>query len=174
MLLLIILIFDCLPSKRWQAGKNQLNYSTFTSYYKLFLYNPMDKKNLLKELKKRYQEVGSNPAHKGIRERQELKNFVRRRAALELARIKYLEALNEEEKEESGEKREPLVITEKRTVKIELSTGWDADGFILEYSKEGELLGGRYYWSDWGVYEEVGLEYEEAEMVANHYGIFLY
>jgi len=134
----------------------------------------MDKKNLLEELKKRYQEVGSNPTHKGIREGQELKNYARRRAALELARIKYLEALDEEEKEESEEKREPLAITEKRTVEIELSTGGDADSFILEYSKEGELLGGRYYWSDWGVYEEVGLEYEEAEMVANHYGIFLY
>ena len=133
----------------------------------------MDKKNLLQELNKRYEEVGSNPVNKGIRDERELRNYVRRRAALELARIKYLEALDEEEKEKTEVKREPLAITEKRTIEIELSTGGDADGFILEYSKEGELLGGRYYWSDWGTYEEVELTRGEAEEVANHYGVFL-
>lgn len=129
----------------------------------------MNKKNLLKELRKKEQEVGENPIHKGIREKKELKNYAIKRAREEIARARYLNALNEEEKETNEEARYPLSITESKLFKIELSTGGDADGFLIELDTDGQLMGGVYYWSDWGVYQEVNLTYEEAEEVARCY-----
>jgi hypothetical protein len=70
-----------------------------------------------------------------------------------------------------NEWREPLAIEEWRTFKVELSWGGDADGFLIDIDKDGWVIGGRYYWADWGIYEEVELTEEEASMVADIYGL---
>jgi len=63
------------------------------------------------------------------------------------------------------ETREPLAIEKRQRLIIELSTGGDADGFILEYDKDGALVEGLYYWADWGQYEEIPLRLADAQKV---------
>jgi len=70
---------------------------------------------------------------------------------------------------EEIEAREPLAIEKRRRLIIELSTGGDADGFILDFDESGELIEGAYYWADWGQYEEIPLRYKEAEEVIDAY-----
>ena len=66
--------------------------------------------------------------------------------------------------------REPLSITASHKITIELSTGGDADGFILEFDKDDEdLIDAKYYWADWGVYEEVKLTDAEADLIYTFY-----
>lgn len=74
-------------------------------------------------------------------------------------------------REEHEEYREPLAITFKKVATIELSTGGDADGFEIEFD-DSEVTGGIYYWADWGVYERVNLSMDEAEKVAEFYGVY--
>jgi len=66
---------------------------------------------------------------------------------------------------EIEEVRQPLAISAGYQITIELSSGGDADGFILYYNEKKELTGGVYYWADWGQYEEINLTDEEAELV---------
>lgn len=73
--------------------------------------------------------------------------------------------------QEHEDYREPLAITTHKVATIELSTGGDADGFKIEFDNEG-VRGGCYYWADWGVYEEVKLSIDEAEKVAEFYGLY--
>lgn len=75
------------------------------------------------------------------------------------------------ERESLEEYREPLEITENKIFNILLSTGGDSDGFKIEIQNEGDVVGGVYYWANWGVYEEVILTQEEAQRVAEYYSI---
>lgn len=75
----------------------------------------------------------------------------------------------EQKLEELEEENEPLAIDWKYTLTIELSTGGDADGFILELDKNKEVISGKYYWADWGKYQEIDLEGDEADKVADFY-----
>ena len=75
----------------------------------------------------------------------------------------------EQKLEELEEENEPLAIDWHYTLTIELSTGGDADGFILEFDKEKRLTGAKYYWADWGKYEEIELEGDEIDKVADFY-----
>lgn len=87
----------------------------------------------------------------------------------DLAKINDWQEKNQDKNKEDCEHyREPLAITITKVVKVELSTGGDADGFLLEFDKNN-LTGGKYYWADWGVYEEVNLTDEETEQIFNNY-----
>lgn len=77
--------------------------------------------------------------------------------------------LEDEEREAIREENELLDISYDYRLKLMLSTGGDADGFILYYNKDKDLEGGVYYWADWGEYEEVGLKDDEAEAVERLY-----
>lgn len=70
---------------------------------------------------------------------------------------------------EEIEARELLAIEKRQRLIIELSTGGDADGFILDFDESGELIEGAYYWADWGLYEEIPLRHEEARQVIDAY-----
>lgn len=91
----------------------------------------------------------------------------------ELERIKKLQELQQDSKEETDEfynlNREPLEIGTRIVKKILLSWGGGEDGFKLTFDKEGELLSGVYYMADWGEYEETDLTFDEAEEVFNFY-----
>ena len=66
--------------------------------------------------------------------------------------------------------REPLAVSKKLEITIELSTGGDADGYKLLVDIEArEIVSGVYYWADWGVYEEVELSREELGLVEQFY-----
>mgnify|MGYP001592190929 CR=1 FL=1 len=76
-----------------------------------------------------------------------------------------------EEIEKHPDYKMPLSYDESKEIKILLSWGGGEDGFKLNFDKENELTGGKYYWADWGVYEEVELSFEEAEKVAEFYQV---
>lgn len=81
------------------------------------------------------------------------------------------EQINENEdheREQHPEYREPLSIEKEEVYKILLSWGGGSDGFKL-YFKDKELLRGVYFMSDWGEYQEIDLNNEEAEHVYNFY-----
>jgi hypothetical protein len=67
--------------------------------------------------------------------------------------------------------REPLAFSRETVVTVELSTGGDADGFKLTFDESKELVGGLYYWADWGVYEEVNLTNGELDLVDRLYSV---
>ena len=77
--------------------------------------------------------------------------------------------LEDEEREAIREENELLDISYDYRLNLMLSTGGDADGFILYHNKDKDLEGGVYYWADWGEYEEVGLKDDEAEAVERLY-----
>ena len=105
----------------------------------------------------------------------EIRDYTFRRAMAKLDEIKEAEkaiqeaGLDEEKEEEIREENEPLAIDWEYRLTIELSTGGDADGFILRFDKDKELIGGAYYWADWGKYQEIELRGEEAEAVFDFY-----
>jgi len=89
----------------------------------------------------------------------------------------FIEWLKEEKNEDwetakeeliSELKREPLSIEKEEVFTILLSWGGGSDGFKLTF-KNKELLRGVYFMSDWGDYEEIELNDEEAEAVFNFY-----
>ena len=67
--------------------------------------------------------------------------------------------------------RDPLAIMAEHSIKIELSTGGDADGVKLFFDYEYCLDRGVYYWADWGVYQEVEMTDDEARELLNFYCI---
>jgi len=73
-----------------------------------------------------------------------------------------------EEKEKSEEYREPLAVDLRKEIKITLSTGGPADGFTLYYYRD-ELQGGVYWFADWGTYDEIELNDEEAQKIEDFY-----
>jgi hypothetical protein len=111
-----------------------------------------------------------------VRTPEQAKQYARQRKEDEIKELlKIKEAINKgkdwEDIQNMDEWREPLAIDKWKTFKIELSWGGDADGFLIDIDENGEVVGGRYYWADWGIYEEVELTEEEAEMVAEIYGL---
>lgn len=66
-----------------------------------------------------------------------------------------------------------LTIDREILIHIQLSTGGPGDGFKLRYTTDGELIGGVYYFADWWDYADRALSYEEAEQVAEAYGIYV-
>jgi hypothetical protein len=68
---------------------------------------------------------------------------------------------------------DPLAIDREILIHIQLSTGGPGDGFKLRYSTDGDLLGGVYYFADWYDYAERPLSTEEADQVAEAYGIYV-
>jgi hypothetical protein len=78
-------------------------------------------------------------------------------------RLKQIRELTNAETEEAEEERNNLALSIQKEyiVEIQLSTGGDADGFKLFFSKDKELLRGVFYWADWGQYAERSLTEEE-------------
>lgn len=115
-----------------------------------------------------------NPVTNGSYTQQDVREYAYYRKGCEIAGI---EDLLKDKKvldgditvEEHEEYREPLAITRKTVVTIELSTGGDADGFKLTLNEYHEVVSGTYYWADWGVYEEVRLSNDELDLVDNLY-----
>ena len=65
-----------------------------------------------------------------------------------------------------------LEVSERQEIKILLSWGGPSDGFLLyKDTHTGDVLGGKYFFADWGTYEEAMLSEHEAEMVAELYGV---
>ena len=86
----------------------------------------------------------------------------------ELKNIREINAKNLEEKETDENYRDPLEITLNKEILISLSWGGPADGFKLKY-RQDELIGGIYYWQDWGTYDESDLTIDEAREVEDFY-----
>jgi|SRR5690606_217564 len=113
-----------------------------------------------------------NPTHKAGYTQNELREYAFYRKEKEMERLQNLNNIEDtEEREESEENREPLSFEIEKTIKILLSWGGDSDGYKLTFDKENELISGVYFWSDWGVYEEVELSEEELNSV---YDLYLY
>jgi len=99
-----------------------------------------------------------------------LRKYALYRKEREFSRIETYLA-EDPETEDSENEREPLDISVEKVVKIQLSWGGDEDGYKLTFNKDDTLIGGLYYWADWGVYEEVYLSDEEADQI---YDLFLF
>lgn len=85
---------------------------------------------------------------------------------------KRLEQITEElNAEDSDIMFEPLSISKVITHTIMLSYGGPEDGFKIAYSEDNELLGGVYYFKDWGTYDETPITNEQAEQIAELYGL---
>ena len=82
------------------------------------------------------------------------------------------ERLQTVDQEDIEEYREPLAVTERKEVTIELSTGGPADGYKLYFLPSGELVEGYYYFADWFEYEKTKLEDEELARVLRVYGFY--
>jgi hypothetical protein len=111
-----------------------------------------------------------------VRTPEQAKQYARQRKASEIRKLlKIKKAIIKgkewEDIQEMEEWREPLAIDIWKTFKVQLSWGGGADGFLVDIDDNGEVIGGRYYWADWGVYEEVELTEEEAELVAKVYSL---
>ncbi len=111
-----------------------------------------------------------NPVIHGGYTEQDLREYARYRKDSELEGIKDLLEDNKISEgiispSEHDEYREPLSFTKEIVIDILLSTGGDADGFKLVFDQDKQLIKGYYYWSDWGVYEEVRLTQNELDWV---------
>lgn len=65
--------------------------------------------------------------------------------------------------------REPLSLDITKEVNIMLSWGGPSDGYKLQFDKDNELMGGVYWYADWGTYAESKLDDEQAELVYSIY-----
>jgi hypothetical protein len=84
----------------------------------------------------------------------------------EMASLKRIEALlQEKERDEVEEYREPLSLDERKEVTVLLSWGGPSDGYKVYFDKDGEAIEGSYFFADWFVYEEFKLSDEELERV---------
>ncbi len=72
---------------------------------------------------------------------------------------------------QAGEPKVPLAITEMVEIHIQLSTGGPGDGFKLWRDTDGTYVAGEYYYTDWGVREDLTLNYEEIDWIVGAYGI---
>lgn len=91
----------------------------------------------------------------------------------EIARIDTIQKeINEgtiEEERNSEHYRDLLSLDVRKEVKILLSWGGPEDGFKLIFDNNNELIGGVYYMADWGEYQEVELNDDEAQKVFDFY-----
>jgi len=65
--------------------------------------------------------------------------------------------------------RDPLSLDITKEVNILLSWGGPSDGYKLRFDKDNELLGGVYWFADWGTYSDSQLTDEQAETVYQAY-----
>jgi len=101
-----------------------------------------------------------------IKTKEDARQYAAQRLNEEIEILKKVKAEIEKGRDiEEMEEVRQLAISVSYLIKIELSGGGDADGFILYYDKDKKLTGGVYYWADWGQYEEINLYDEEAELV---------
>lgn len=69
---------------------------------------------------------------------------------------------------------DPLSIERRITYHVALSTGGPADGFRLTFDPEdGQLIRGEYYYQDWFDGATRTLSDEDADMIAEAYGIYV-
>jgi hypothetical protein len=82
----------------------------------------------------------------------------------EMADLKQVESLlQEKERDEVEEYREPLSLDERKEVTVLLSWGGPSDGYKVYFDKDGEAIEGYYFFADWFAYEEFKLSDEELE-----------
>ncbi len=110
-----------------------------------------------------------NPNHKGNASPEQLRDYAFYRYKEEMKGNKKILNSKKEDYTEHEEYREPLSVENHIQLTIELSTGGDADGYILTYTKDGANIKGVYYWEDWGCYEEVALTYEDIKQIEELY-----
>ena len=90
----------------------------------------------------------------------------------EMADLKQVEALlQEKERDEVGEYREPLSQDARKEVTVLLSWGGPSDGYKLYFDKDGEAAEGYYFFADWFEYEEFKLTSEELDSVLAVYPV---
>jgi hypothetical protein len=63
-----------------------------------------------------------------------------------------------------------LSIETITTKKVLLSWGGPADFYEIDF-KDNEVMGGRYVFQDWGDYASIDLNDDEAETIAELYGL---
>lgn len=86
-------------------------------------------------------ELGDRPTVKAGYKKEDLREYAYKRKEIELSTIDYIRTQTEENKiedyTESEEYREPLAIgtVYKKEIRVELSTGGDADGYIFTYER---------------------------------------
>jgi hypothetical protein len=84
----------------------------------------------------------------------------------EMADLKQVEALlQEKERDEVEEYREPLSQDVRKEVTVLLSWGGPSDGYKVYFDEEGEPIDGYYFFADWFEYEQFKLSDEELERV---------
>ena len=84
----------------------------------------------------------------------------------EMAGLKQVEALlQEKERDEVEEYREPLSVEARKEVTVLLSWGGPSDGYKVYFDKDGEAAEGFYFFADWFEYEQFKLSDEELERV---------
>ena len=89
-----------------------------------------------------------------------------------MADLKQVEArLQEKERDEVEEYREPLSLDERKEVTVLLSWGGPSDGYKVYFDKDGEAIEGYYFFADWFEYEEFKLTGEELDRVLAVYPV---
>ncbi len=89
-----------------------------------------------------------------------------------MADLKQVEArLQEKERDEVEEYREPLSLDERKEVTVLLSWGGPSDGYKVYFDKDGEAIEGYYFFADWFEYEEFKLTGEELDSVLTVYPV---
>jgi len=89
-----------------------------------------------------------------------------------MADLKQVEArLQEKERDEVEEYREPLSLDERKEVTVLLSWGGPSDGYKVYFDKDGEAIEGYYFFADWFEYEEFKLTGEELDSVLAVYPV---
>jgi len=79
--------------------------------------------------------------------------------------------LQEKERDEVEEYREPLSLDERKEVTVLLSWGGPSDGYKVYFDKDGEAIEGYYFFADWFEYEEFKLTGEELDRVLAVYSV---
>ena len=79
-----------------------------------------------------------------------------------------------DDNDEEWQAPEPLSIERQITYHVALSTGGPADGFRLTFDPEsGLLIRGEYYFQDWFDGATRTLSDDDADMIAEAYGIYV-
>lgn len=114
-----------------------------------------------------------NPNNKSGATKEQLRDYAQWRKDDEMKDIEKVKKDANSGKVESihehEEYREPLSIMKSTVVEIQLSWGGDGDGFLIEIDDNHNIIGGKYYWEDWGVYEEIELSDEETNTIYDYY-----
>jgi hypothetical protein len=67
--------------------------------------------------------------------------------------------------------REPLSVGRRKEIKILLSWGGPADGYLIYFDEEGTPVEGFYFFADWFEYEEYRLSDAELDQVLTIYRV---